>query len=185
MDLERMGREYAAEMSSSLGGQSTPRTMATSTPASGTPKTPEQERLAEKRKTRKKEQQIKKNLAAEALRKEEQNYPALPLAKFDQEKYNRSRFPKFGAGAPVHADPVELAVAPQEAVDGAWPCRWRVDDDPMAVYSAQGVGGPGQGAGRPNFGGLVLGCIDADFCKQVFVGKLLTKATRFTYVAPL
>ena len=33
--------------------------------------------------------------------------------------------------------------------------------------------------------GLVLGCIDAKFCKSIFVGKLLTRSTRCTYVAPL
>ena len=33
----------------------------------------------------------------------------------------------------------------------------------------------------PNFERLVLGCIDADFCKQILVGKLLTRSTRFTY----
>ena len=27
---------------------------------------------------------------------------------------------------------------------------------------------------------LVLGCIEADFCKKIFVGKLLTRSTRFT-----
>ena len=31
-----------------------------------------------------------------------------------------------------------------------------------------------------NFIGLVLFCIDADFCKKIFVGKLLTRSTRFT-----
>ena len=31
-----------------------------------------------------------------------------------------------------------------------------------------------------NFIGLVLFCIDAKFCKKIFVGKLLTKSTRFT-----
>ena len=39
------------------------------------------------------------------------------------------------------------------------------------------------GAGRSTFGGLVLGCIDADFCKQILVGKLLTRSTRFTNFA--
>ena len=33
----------------------------------------------------------------------------------------------------------------------------------------------------PHFLGLVLGCIEADFCKQIFVGKLLTRSTIFTY----
>ena len=31
-----------------------------------------------------------------------------------------------------------------------------------------------------NFRGLVLFCIDAKFCKKIFVGKLLTRSTRFT-----
>ena len=34
-------------------------------------------------------------------------------------------------------------------------------------------------AKRANFRGLVLFCIDAKFCKQIFVGKLLTRSTRF------
>ena len=32
----------------------------------------------------------------------------------------------------------------------------------------------------PNFEGLVLVCIDADFCKWILVGKLLTRSTRCT-----
>ena len=35
-------------------------------------------------------------------------------------------------------------------------------------------------AKRANFIGLVLFCIDAKFCKKIFVGKLLTRSTRFT-----
>ncbi len=34
----------------------------------------------------------------------------------------------------------------------------------------------------PNFERLVLGCIDAEFCKQILVGKLLTRSTRFTFM---
>ena len=34
----------------------------------------------------------------------------------------------------------------------------------IAVYVTEGLG-PGQGAGRPNFRGLDLGCIEAKFCK--------------------
>ena len=34
----------------------------------------------------------------------------------------------------------------------------------------------------PNFERLVLGCIDADFCKQILNGKLLTRSTRFTFM---
>ena len=33
----------------------------------------------------------------------------------------------------------------------------------------------------PNFERLVLGYIDADVCKKILVGKLLTRSTRFTY----
>ena len=33
----------------------------------------------------------------------------------------------------------------------------------------------------PNFERLVLGSIDADFGKEILVGKLLTRSTRFTY----
>ena len=33
----------------------------------------------------------------------------------------------------------------------------------------------------PNLERLVLGCIDAKFCKLIFVGKLLTRSTRCTY----
>ena len=33
---------------------------------------------------------------------------------------------------------------------------------------------------RAKFTGLVLGCIEAKFCKQILVGKLLTRSTRFT-----
>ena len=32
----------------------------------------------------------------------------------------------------------------------------------------------------PNFEGLVLGCIDADFCKQILVGKLSLRSTQCT-----
>ena len=32
----------------------------------------------------------------------------------------------------------------------------------------------------PNFDGLVLGCIDADFCKQIRVGKLSPRSTQCT-----
>ena len=33
---------------------------------------------------------------------------------------------------------------------------------------------------RANFTGLVNGCIEAKFCNKIFVGKLLTRSTRFT-----
>ena len=34
-----------------------------------------------------------------------------------------------------------------------------------------------------NFEGLVLGCIDADFCKQIIVGKLSPRSTQYTYAS--
>jgi len=39
----------------------------------------------------------------------------------------------------------------------------------------------------PNFEGLVLGCIEADFCNQILVGKLLTRSIRLIFfcTAPL
>ena len=39
----------------------------------------------------------------------------------------------------------------------------------------------------PNFEGLVLGCIEADFRNQILVGKLLTRSIRLTFLctAPL
>ena len=33
----------------------------------------------------------------------------------------------------------------------------------------------------PNFEGLALGCIDADFCNQILVGKLLTRTTNSAF----
>ena len=35
----------------------------------------------------------------------------------------------------------------------------------------------------PNFEGLVLGCIEADFRNQILVGKLLTRSTNSTLFA--
>ena len=46
----------------------------------------------------------------------------------------------------------------------------RFDIEPYSDFSAK----------WPNFTGLVLFCIDAKFCKKIFVGKLLTRSTRFT-----
>ena len=46
----------------------------------------------------------------------------------------------------------------------------RFDIEPFADFSAKWA----------NFTGLVLFCIDAKFCKKIFVGKLLTRSTRFT-----
>ena len=40
----------------------------------------------------------------------------------------------------------------------------------IVVYLTQGRGG-GPGQAGPNFGGLVLCCIDAGFSKKIFVGK--------------
>ena len=45
----------------------------------------------------------------------------------------------------------------------------RFDIEPYSDFSAK----------RANFRGLVLCCIDAKFCKKIFVGKLLTRSTRF------
>ena len=41
--------------------------------------------------------------------------------------------------------------------------------------------------GDPNFEGLVLGCIEADFRNQILVGKLLTRSIRLLFLctAPL
>ena len=44
------------------------------------------------------------------------------------------------------------------------------DIEPFSDFSAK----------KANFIGLVLFCIDAKFCKKLFVGKLLTRSTRFT-----
>ena len=46
----------------------------------------------------------------------------------------------------------------------------RFDIEPFPDFSAKWA----------NFTGLVLFCIDAKFCKKIFVGKLLTRYTRFT-----
>ena len=46
----------------------------------------------------------------------------------------------------------------------------RFDIEPSSDFSAKCA----------NFIGLVLFCIDAKFCKKIFVGKLLTRSTRFT-----
>ena len=46
----------------------------------------------------------------------------------------------------------------------------RFDIEPFSDFSAK----------LANFTGLVLFCIDAKFCKKIFVGKLLTRSTRFT-----
>ena len=46
----------------------------------------------------------------------------------------------------------------------------RFDIEPFSDSSAK----------RANFMGLVLFCIDAKFCKKVFVEKLLTRSTRLT-----
>ena len=46
----------------------------------------------------------------------------------------------------------------------------RFDIGPYSDFSAK----------RSNFIRLVICCIDADFCKKIFVGKLLTRSTRCT-----
>ena len=46
----------------------------------------------------------------------------------------------------------------------------RFDIEPYSDFSAK----------RANFIGLVLFCINAKFCKKIFVGKLLTRSTRIT-----
>ena len=46
----------------------------------------------------------------------------------------------------------------------------RFDIEPFSDFSAKWA----------NFIGLVLFCIDAKFCKWIFVGKLLTRSTRYT-----
>ena len=39
---------------------------------------------------------------------------------------------------------------------------------------------PGLPACPPNFGGLVLGCIEADFCNQVLILQDFSRSTRFS-----
>ena len=58
----------------------------------------------------------------------------------------------------------------REARYGVLPLVERFDIEPRSDFSAK----------WSNFVGLVLFCIDAKFCKKIFVGKLLTRSTRFT-----
>ena len=58
----------------------------------------------------------------------------------------------------------------QEVHGAAGPLVERFDTEPFSDFSAKWA----------NFRGLVLFCIDAKFCKKIFVGKLLTRSTRFT-----
>ena len=44
----------------------------------------------------------------------------------------------------------------------------------IVVYLTKGRES-GQAAGRPNFGGLVLGCIDAEFCNRSLIQKLAAR----------
>lgn len=37
----------------------------------------------------------------------------------------------------------------------------------------------GSGDGRPNFGGLVLGCINADICVQILIFQILNHFSSF------
>ena len=50
-----------------------------------------------------------------------------------------------------------------------WEIRGRFGIEPYSDFSAKWA----------NFIGLVLFCIDAKFCNKIFVGKLLTRSTRF------
>ena len=56
------------------------------------------------------------------------------------------------------------------AAGKAAPSVERFDIEPHSDFSAK----------LPNFTGLIPGCIDAKFCRKIFVGKLLTRSTRFT-----
>ena len=40
-------------------------------------------------------------------------------------------------------------------------------------------------AGRPDFGGLVLGCIEAELSKQIFILRHFLKSTRFAHFVPI
>jgi len=57
--------------------------------------------------------------------------------------------------------------------------HWKPENLLMAVYSTP-RGGQGL-AGWPNFGGLVLGCIEADFCKPILILQHFPRSTRFAY----
>ena len=63
----------------------------------------------------------------------------------------------FGAGSGVLVDWLPTLVE-------------RFDIEPYSDFSAK----------WSNFIGLVLFCTDAKFCKKIFIGKLLTRSTRFT-----
>ena len=60
--------------------------------------------------------------------------------------------------------------APARARTAARSLVERFDIEPYSDFSAK----------WSNFRGLVLFCIDAKFCNKIFVGKLLTRSTRFT-----
>ena len=69
---------------------------------------------------------------------------------------------------------IELAAQEREArpvhAEAQLALLERFDVEPLSDFSAKWA----------NFTGLVLFCIDANFCKEIFVGKLLTRSTRFT-----
>ena len=67
-----------------------------------------------------------------------------------------------------------LLARPREVMGDGLPATAlveRFDIEPYSDFSAK----------WSNFMRLVLCCIDAKFCKKIFVGKLLTRSTRFTF----
>ena len=77
---------------------------------------------------------------------------------------------KFGNLATLkYLNPFEAAQS-DAFFSGIWTLVERFDIEPFPYFSAKGA----------NFIGLVLFCIDAKFYKKIFVGKLLTRSTRFT-----
>ena len=67
-------------------------------------------------------------------------------------------------------DPAGALLLPDRREEGLLALVERFDIEPYSDFSAK----------WSNFIGLVLSCIDAKFCKKIFVGKLLTRSTRFT-----
>ena len=61
----------------------------------------------------------------------------------------------------VHIVEVHTAQPPVQFTKGN--TLLRLQEETMAVHSI-----PGFGAGRQHFGGLALGCIDTDFCKEIW-----------------
>ena len=62
------------------------------------------------------------------------------------------------------------AIDPTASVTPVYDLVERFGIEPFSDFSAKWA----------NFIGLVLFCIDAKFCNKIFVGKLLTRSTRFT-----